>query len=60
MMIGTSFISVRKFVLKVWVHFKKLFSRVKSTSEEKMEFIKGNELKLTQTELLSSFIFKSV
>ena len=35
-------------------------SREKSTQDEKVHFIKGNKLKLTQVELLSFFIFKSV
>ena len=39
-------------------HFKS-FSRVKSTLDEKVRFIKWNELKVTQVELLSVFIFKS-
>ena len=37
----------------------KSFIQVKSTQEEKVHFIKGNELKLTQVQLLS-FFFKSV
>ena len=40
-------------------HFKS-FSRVKSTQDEKVRLIKGNELKLTQDELLSFFFFKRV
>ena len=43
-----------------WVYFLKSFSREKSTQDEKVCLIKGNELKVTQVELLSSFIFKSV
>ena len=42
------------------MHFFKWFSRQKSTEDEKVRFIKGNELKVTQVELLSFFIFKSV
>ena len=38
---------------QVWVHYSKSFSRVKSTQDEKVRFIKGIELKLTQFELLS-------
>ena len=39
----------------------KELSRVKSTQDEKdVRLIKGNELKLTQAELHSFFIFKSV
>ena len=41
------------------MHFLKSFNREKSTQDEKVHFIKGNELKLTQVEL-SSFFFKSV
>ena len=37
----------------------KSFVREKSTQDEKMCFIKGNELKLTQVRLLSFFIIKS-
>ena len=35
-------------------HFKS-FSRVKSTQDGKVRFIKRNELKITQVELLSPF-----
>ena len=35
--------------------FKKSFSRKKSTQDEKVRFIKGYELKLTQVELIHSF-----
>ena len=38
-------------------HFKS-FSRVKSTQDEKVRFIKGDESKLTQTELLSFFFLR--
>ena len=38
----------------------KSFSRVKSTQDEKMRFIKGKELKVTQIELLLFFIFKRI
>ena len=34
--------------------------RGKSTQDEKVRFIKGNESKLIQVELLSFFIFKNV
>ena len=34
------------------MHYFKSFSLVKSTQDEKACFIKGNELKLTQVELL--------
>ena len=37
------------------VHHFKSFSRIQSTQDEKARFIKGNELKLTQLELLSFF-----
>ena len=40
-------------------HFKSL-SRLKSTQDEKVRFIKGNVLKITQVELLPFFTFKSV
>ena len=40
------------------MHYFKSFSRVKSTQDEKARFIKGNELKLTQVELLSFLFFK--
>ena len=43
-------------ITRVWVYHFKLFSLVKSTEDEKVLFIKGNKLKLTQVELLS-FIF---
>ena len=39
------------------MHHFKLFNQVKSTQDEKGRFIKGNELKLTQAELLSFFFF---
>ena len=42
------------------MHYFKLFIRVKSTQDEKMRFFLGNQLKLTQVELLSFFYFKSV
>ena len=38
-------------------HFKS-FNRIKSTQDEKVRFIKGNEFNLTPVELLS-FFFKS-
>ena len=37
----------------------KLFSRVKSSRDENVRFIKGNELNLTQVESFSFFHFKS-
>ena len=42
------------------MHHFKSFSRIKPTQDEKVRFIKRNELKLIQVELLSFFIFKSV
>ena len=36
----------------------KSYSREKSTQDENVRFIKGEELKLTQDELLSFFLFK--
>ena len=39
-------------------HFKK-FSGVKSTQDEKVCVIQGNQLKLTQVELISFFYFKN-
>ena len=42
------------------MHHFKYFSRVKSTQDKKVRFIRGNELKLTQVDLLSFFIFKNV
>ena len=42
------------------MHLFKSLSREKSTQDEKMRFIKGNESKLTQIEIISFFIFKSV
>ena len=41
------------------MHFLNLLSQEKSTLDEKVHFKKGKELKLTQVELLSFFIFKS-
>ena len=40
-------------ITKVWVHHFKPFSL---KDNEDMRFIKGNELKLTQVELLSLFL----
>ena len=40
--------------------FFKLLSREKSIQDEKVRFIKGNELKLTQVELFLFFFFKRV
>ena len=42
---------------QVWVHYFKSFIREKSTQDKNVRFIKGNELKLTQVELLSFFFF---
>ena len=42
------------------MHLFKSFSRVKPTQDNKVRFIKGIELNLTQVELFSFFIFKSV
>ena len=42
-------------ITQVSVHYLKSFGRVKSTQDEKMRFIKRNELKLTQVESLSFF-----
>ena len=39
------------------MHHFKSFSRVKSTQDQKVHFIKGNELKLTRVELLLFFLF---
>ena len=43
-------------ITQVRVHYFKSFSRVKTTQDEKVRFIKGDEVKLTQDELLS-FLF---
>ena len=40
------------------LQFLKLFSRKKSDQDEKVLFIKGNELTVTQVELISFFFFK--
>ena len=40
------------------MHYFKSFNRVKSIEDKKMRFFKGNELKLTQTALLSFLHFK--
>ena len=37
---------------QVLVHYFKSFNRVKSTQDEKMHFILGNEFKFAQVELL--------
>ena len=42
------------------VDYFKSFSRVKSSQDEKVCFIQGNELKLVQVELLLFFRFKSI
>ena len=44
-------------ITQVWVNYFKLFTRVTSTQDEDTRFNKGNELKLTQVELLSFIIF---
>ena len=36
-----------------------MFSQEKLTQDEKVRFVKGDDLKVTQVELLSFFIFKS-
>ena len=46
--------------IQVWEHYFKSFSRVKSTQDGKMRFIKRNELKLVQVDLFSFFLFKRV
>ena len=45
-------------ITQVWVYYFKLFSRENSTQDQKVRFIKGNQLKITQVELLSSFILR--
>ena len=47
-------------ITQVCGHLLKSFSRENLTQDEKAHFIKGNELKVNQFELLSFFIFKSV
>ena len=42
------------------MHIFKLFCRENSTQDEKVHFIKGNELRVTQIELLSLYIFTSL
>ena len=42
------------------MHHFESFNRVKSTQDEKVSFIKGNDLKFTHVDLFSFFIFKSV
>ena len=42
-------------ITHILMHHFKSFSRIKSTQDEKVHSIKGNELKLTQFELLSFF-----
>ena len=42
------------------MHYFKTLIREKSTQDEKVCFNKGNELNVTQAELLSFFTFKSV
>ena len=46
------FIKITQFL----VHYFKWLNRVQSTQDEKMRFIQGSELKLTQVELFS-FVF---
>ena len=45
---------------EILVRCFKLFSRVKSTQDEKVHFIKGIELKLIEMELLLFFYFKNI
>ena len=45
-------------ITQVWVHYFKSLNRVQSTQDEKARLIKGDELKLTQTELFSLLFFK--
>ena len=42
-------------ITQVWVYYFKLFSRENSTQDQKVRFIKGNEIILTQFELHSFF-----
>ena len=42
-------------ITQVRVYFFKSFSREKSTQDERVRFIKGNQLKVTQVKLLSFF-----
>ena len=42
------------------MHFLKSFSRQKSTQDGNMRFTKGNELKITQDEVMLFFMFKIV
>ena len=43
-------------ITRIRVHHFKSLSLIKSTQDEKVNLVKGNELKLTQVELLSSFL----
>ena len=45
---------------QVLAYIFKLLSQEKSTHEEKVRFIKRNELKVTQFEILPIFIFKRI
>ena len=47
-------------ITQIRVHPFNSFSRAKSTENEMVRFIQGNELRLTQVELLSFFYFKNV
>ena len=47
-------------VLVLFFFFRLMLCREKLTQDETVRFIKGNELKVTQVDLHSSFIFKSV
>ena len=47
-------------VTQVQVHIFKTCSREKSSEDERVRFVKRNELKVTQVEILSFFIFMSV
>ena len=42
------------------MHFLKWLSREKTTQDQKVHFIKGNELSLTQVNLHSFIIFKNI
>ena len=47
-------------IIYIRVHHFKLLSQVKSIQDEKVRLNKGNELKLTQDELHSFFLFLRV
>ena len=46
-------------ITHILMHHFKSFSRIKSTQDEKVRFVKGNELILSHSELISLF-FKGV